>query len=57
MEEFLIHDHDAKFGGDHPITWLTSHAVEPDTVFFKRLYVHFFVHLATRRVVAAACTA
>jgi len=28
-----------------------------DTVFFKRLYVLFFVHLATRRVVAAACTA
>jgi putative transposase len=28
-----------------------------DTVFFKGLYVLFFVHLATRRVVAAACTA
>ena len=28
-----------------------------DPVFFKRLYVLFFVHLATRRVVAAACTA
>ena len=28
-----------------------------DTVFFKRLYVLFFVHLATGRVVAAACTA
>jgi putative transposase len=28
-----------------------------DTVFFKRLYVLFFVHLATRRMVAAACTA
>jgi putative transposase len=28
-----------------------------DTVFFKRFYVLFFVHLATRRVVAAACTA
>jgi transposase InsO family protein len=28
-----------------------------DTVFFKRLYVLFFVHLATRRVIAAACTA
>ena len=26
-------------------------------MFFKRLYVLFFVHLATRRVVAAACTA
>jgi putative transposase len=28
-----------------------------DKVFFKRLYGLFFVHLATRRVVAAACTA
>jgi hypothetical protein len=28
-----------------------------DSVFFKRIYVLFFVHLATRRVVAAACTA
>ena len=27
-----------------------------DTVFFKRLYVLFFVHLATRRVLAATST-
>ena len=27
-----------------------------DTLFFKRLYVLFFVHLATRRVLAAAST-
>jgi hypothetical protein len=28
-----------------------------DTVFFKRLYVLMFVHVGTRRVLAAACTA
>ena len=28
-----------------------------DTVFFKRLYVLFFIHLSTRRVLAASCTA
>ncbi len=28
-----------------------------DTIFFKRLYVLLFVHLATRRVLAATCTA
>jgi hypothetical protein len=28
-----------------------------DTIFFKRLYVLVFVHLATRRVLAATCTA
>jgi transposase InsO family protein len=28
-----------------------------DTVFFKRLYVLIYMHLATRRVLLAACTA
>jgi putative transposase len=28
-----------------------------DMIFFKRLYVLFFVHLATRRILAAVCTA
>ncbi|HEY8885482.1 MAG TPA: integrase core domain-containing protein [Chloroflexota bacterium] len=28
-----------------------------DTIFFKRLYVLIYVHLATRRVLAASCTA
>src|ERR1700682_923735 len=32
----------------------SSHSV--DTVFLKRLYVLMFVHLGTRRVLAAACT-
>jgi hypothetical protein len=27
-----------------------------DTTFFKRLYVLIYVHLATRRVLAASCT-
>ncbi len=49
------------------LTWmqfLTAHAetlvatdfFSVDTVFFKRLYVLMFVHLGTRRVLAAACT-
>lgn len=45
--------------------FLTAHAesviaadfICVDTVFFKRLYVPFFVHLATRRILAASCTA
>lgn len=28
-----------------------------DTIFFKRLHVLFFIHLATRRILAAACAA
>ncbi|HEV2034365.1 MAG TPA: hypothetical protein VGU71_09235 [Candidatus Dormibacteraeota bacterium] len=28
-----------------------------DTVYFTRLYLLFFVHLATRRIITAACTA
>lgn len=28
-----------------------------DTVFFKRLYVLIYVHLATRRILLASCTA
>ena len=28
-----------------------------DTIFFERLYVLLFVHLATRQVLAATCTA
>jgi hypothetical protein len=28
-----------------------------DTIFFRRLYVLIYVHLATRRVLAASCTA
>ena len=28
-----------------------------DTIFFKRLYVLIYVHLATRRVLLASCTA
>lgn len=28
-----------------------------DTIFFKRLYVLFFVHMSTRQILAASCTA
>ena len=28
-----------------------------DTVFFQRLYVLFFIHMSTRRILAASCTA
>ena len=28
-----------------------------DTIFFKRLYILFFVHMSTRRILAASCTA
>lgn len=28
-----------------------------DTIFFKRLYVVIYVHLATRRILLASCTA
>jgi hypothetical protein len=28
-----------------------------DTVFFKRLYVLFFIHMSSRRILAASCTA
>jgi hypothetical protein len=27
-----------------------------DTIFFKRLYILFFVHMSTRRILAARCT-
>src|SRR5713226_1852140 len=55
-------------GGRSQLTWkqfLAAHAetlvaadfFSVDTIFFKRLYVLIYVHLATRRVLAASCTA
>jgi putative transposase len=41
----------------HAETLVATDFFTVDAVFFKRLFVLFFVHLATRRVVSAACTA
>jgi putative transposase len=68
VELSLRRSHVPPTGRRSQMSWrqlLTAHAESlvatdfftVDTVFFKRLYVLFFVHLATRRVVAAACTA
>jgi len=68
VRSVLRHSHVPPAGRRSQMSWrqfLTTHAESlvatdfftVDTVFFKRVYVLFFVHLATRRVVAAACTA
>jgi putative transposase len=38
-------------------TLVVADFLSVDTVFFKRLYVLIYMHLATRRVLLAACTA
>jgi hypothetical protein len=68
VRSVLRRNHVPPAGRRSQMSWrqfLTAHAESlvatdfftVDTVFFKRLYVLFVVHLATRRVVAAACTA
>lgn len=46
-----------EFLAAHAETLLAADFFSVDTVFFKRLYVLIYVHLATRRVLAASCTA
>ncbi len=46
-----------QFLAAHAETLLAADFISVDTIFFKRLYVLIYVHLATRRVVAASCTA
>jgi putative transposase len=45
-----------QFLAAHAETLVATDFFSVDTVFLKRLYVLMFVHLGTRRVVAAACT-
>jgi putative transposase len=46
-----------QFLAAHSETLVATDFFSLDTVFFKRLYVLMFVHVGTRRVLAAACTA
>jgi putative transposase len=46
-----------EFIAAHAETLVATDFFSVDTVFFKRLYVLMFVHVGTRRVLAAACTA
>jgi len=46
-----------QFLAAHAETLVAADFFSVDTIFFKRLYVLLFVHLATRRVLAATCTA
>jgi putative transposase len=46
-----------QFLAAHAETLVATDFFSVDTVFFKRLYVLMFVHVGTRRVLAAACTA
>ncbi len=41
----------------HAQTLVAADFFSVDTIFFKRLYVLIYVHLATRRVLLASCTA
>ena len=45
-----------QFLAAHAETLVAADFFSVDTVFFKRLYVLIYVHLATRRVLLAACT-
>ena len=45
-----------QFLAAHAETLVATDFFSVDTVFFKRLYVLMFVHVGTRRVLAAACT-
>jgi putative transposase len=46
-----------QFLAAHAQTLVVADFFSVDTVFFKRLYVLIYMHLATRRVLLAACTA
>lgn len=41
----------------HAQTLVAADVLSVDTVFFKRLYVLIYMHLATRRILLAGCTA
>jgi len=46
-----------QFLAAHAETLVAADFFSVDTIFFRRLYVLIYVHLATRRVLAASCTA
>jgi transposase InsO family protein len=46
-----------QFLAAHAVTLVAADFFSLDTVFFKRLYVLVFMHLATRRILLASCTA
>jgi putative transposase len=46
-----------RFSAAHAETLVAADFFSVDTVFFKRLYVLIYMHLATRRVLLASCTA
>jgi len=46
-----------RFLATHAQTLVVADFLSVDTVFFKRLYVLIYMHLASRRVLLAACTA
>ena len=46
-----------QFLAAHAETLVATDFFSVDTVFLKRLYVLMFIHVGTRRVLAAACTA
>jgi hypothetical protein len=46
-----------EFLAAHAQTLVAADFFSVDTVFFKRLYVLFYMHLATRRVLLGSCTA
>ncbi len=67
IRSILLRARIAPAGRRSPVTWrrfLAAHAetavaadfFNVDTVFFRRLYVLAFLHLASRRILAAACT-
>jgi putative transposase len=45
-----------EFLAAHAETLVATDFFTVDTIFFKRLYVPIYVHLASRRVVLASCT-
>ena len=45
-----------QFLAAHAETVVAADFISLDTIFFKRLYVLIYVHLATRRVLLASCT-